>query len=278
MNKRIFIIFLSLFFNILRSYCGCCPCCVDPKLEIQRQFENIKLEDKDILNLDDGYEADDYSQISDINSVGLINKDPSVDSNLNFNSLIKAKKYFKIFYDVYFSSIKEANFEDIFKEGYEELINKLVKDIDDKADFYYLENNDKLVCETSFKFSKSKFKDVSEVFLNNSVSQNKKIYHIIEDAIIKKKDFKLYFETKLIEDNTDIKLRKEASDKFEIIYKSNAPLDDAQKINYFNKLDDTYFKKTEFIFIFYLKSMQFYILAEKEKFKNVEEKYNDLNS
>lgn len=274
---------LLIFFYSFNNYCGCCgTCCVDPKCEMERQYENLKIEDKDILNKgDEGYKEEDYKDIINIADVKLSLKDPAVTSKLNFNSIIKARKYFGVFYDAYISRgfIKEDkkyddHNENMFNEGYNNLITKLVKDIGDKADFNFEQINDYLVFETEFSLKKTKYEDFSKKILSSANFY--KLYYIIGASFEKKSEFKVYFEPALTNSGIYVRKQKEA-DKYHIVFKSSKPIDN-QPIEQLKDLGDDFFHNMKFIFVVFLNTRDFYILLSDEQYKKMEEEYKKKNT
>ena len=271
---KVFSIVLFIILYNFDSYCGCCGyCCVDPKLEIQRRFDEIKIEDKDILNKNDGYKDTDYDDIAKIEDVQLVLKDPPVTSKLNFNSIIKGDKYFNIFYDLYLSNIKEKEWKTVFEEGYKAFTDKIVKDIGDKADFNYTELGDFLVFETSFSFKKSKYSSFKSEILTNSENYNK-LLNIICGSHLNKGKFKIYFESRT--PLNPINLRKQKGE-YQIIFDSNSPNLEGQDINKLEKLGDAYFLKMNFTYIVNFKTVEFFILLNKKQYDKMIDDYNKTN-
>ena len=270
MIKIFSIVLFSIFYNF-KSYCGCCGyCCVDPKIEIQRQFENLKIEDNDMLD----YTTEKYSSISML-SVNLSPKDPAVTSKLTFQNIIKAKKYFKIFYEVYLSDLKKEMAEEVFYEGYNILIDKLVKDIGDKADFNYDQINNSLVFETEFSFKKSNYEKFNKEVLSSD--NYNRIYNIICASMSNKSEFKVYFEPNIPTDPYK-GLRKEVeADQYCVVYNSSQPTD-SQQIKALESLGDNFFKTMKFIFIVFLSTRDFYILLSKEDYDKMADEYKKKNS
>lgn len=267
------VVLFSIFYNF-NNYCGCCGyCCVDPKWEMVRQFEDFKIEDKEILNKgDEGYKAEDYNDISDISAVKLSLKDPAVTSKLNFNSIIKAKKYFKVLYNAYITTIKEEKAKEMFDEGYDSFVAQLVKDIGEKADFNFNQINEHLVFETSFSYKKSNYSKFKETTLTPT-DGFKKIFNIIYASYKNKSDYNVYFEPILPNAATGCVLRKEGANKYKIVYNPNDPID-AQEIIKLESLDDNFFREMKFVFIVYLQSKSFFILLSDEQYKKMDEEYN----
>lgn len=271
---KIFSIVLFIILYNFDSYCGCCGyCCVDPKLEIQRRFDEIKIENKDILNKNDGYKETDYSDIAKIEDVQLVLKDPPVTSKLNFNSIIKGDKYFNIFYDLYLSNIKEKEWKTVFEEGYKAFTDKIVKDIGDKANFNYTELGDFLVFETSFSFKKSKYSSFKSEILTNSENYNK-LLNIICGSHLNKGKFKIYFESRT--PLNPINLRKQKGE-YQIIFDSNDTNLEGQDINKLEKLGDAYFLKMNFTYIVNFKTVEFFILLSKKQYDKMIDDYNKTN-
>jgi len=262
---KIFSIVLFIILYNFDSYCGCCGyCCVDPKLEIQRRFDEIKIEDKNILNKNDGYKETDYSDIEKIEDVQLVLKDPPVTSKLNFNSIIKGDKYFNIFYDLYLSNLKENEWKTVFEEGYKAFTDKIVKDIGDKANFNYTELGDFLVFETSFSFKNSKYSSFKNEILTNSDNYNK-LLNIICGSCANKGKFKIYFESKPSINSSP--LRKEIGGGYKVIFHSNNNTDlEGQDISKLEKLGDKYFLKMNFTYIVNFKTVEFFILLNKKQY------------
>lgn len=273
MIKILSVVLFSIFYNF-KSYCGCCgTCCVDPKFEMERQYENLKIEDKDILNKDDGYKAEDYKDIN-ITDVKLSLKDPAVTSKLNVNSVIKAKKYFGPFFDAYLSDLKKENAEEMFNEGCKILVEKLVKDIGDKANFNFDQINDYLVFETEFSFKKSKYEDFNKEILSST--DLNRMYNIICTSFERKSEFKVYFEPAL--PNSGNTLRKQTGvDKYDMVFNSSQPIDN-QHIKHLESLGDGFFKQMKFIFVVFLNTRDFYILLSDEQYKKMEEEYKKKNT
>ena len=271
---KIFSIVLFIILYNFDSYCGCCGyCCVDPKLEIQRRFDEIKIEDKDILNKNDGYKETDYSDIAKIEDVQLVLKDPPVTSKLNFNSIIKGDKYFNIFYDLYLSNIKEKEWKTVFEEGYKAFTDKIVKDIGDKANFNYTELGDFLVFETSFSFKKSKYSSFKSEILTNSENYNK-LLNIICGSHLNKGKFKIYFESKAPINHSNLRKQK---GEYQIIFDSNDTNLEGQDINKLEKLGDAYFLKMNFTYIVNFKTVEFFILLNKKQYDKMIDDYNKTN-
>ena len=276
---KIFSVVLFIILYNFDNYCGCCRCCgyccVDPKFEIQRQFENIKIEDKDILNKGDGYKDEDYSDITNMADVQLTLKNPPFTSKLDFNSIIKGDKYFKIFYDTYLDNLKEKEWQTVFEEGYKALTDKIVKDIGDKAKFNYTELNDFLVFETSFSFKYSKYAKFKNEILTNKENENyNKLLNIISASYVNKGKFKIYFESKThLNGNT---LRKEEGG-YKVIFHSTDPNLEGQEINKIEKLGDAYFLKMNFTYIVNFKTTELFILLDKKQYDKMKTDYNEKN-
>lgn len=274
MIKILSVVLFSIFYNF-KSYCGCCGyCCVDPKFEIERQYEDLKIEDKDILNKGDGYKEEDYKDIINITDVKLSLKDPAVTSKLNFNSIIKARKYFAPFFDAYLSGLKKENAEEMFNEGCKFLVDKLVKVIGDKANFNFDQINDYLVFETVISFKKSNYNDFNKEILSST--DFNRMYNIICTSFGRKSEFKVYFEPAL--PNSGNTLRKQAvADKYDMVFNSSQPIDN-QDIKHLESLGDSFFHDMKFIFVVFLNTRDFYILLSDEQYKKMEEEYKKKNT
>ena len=275
---RILSVFFFLIYCNFNNYCGCCgTCSVDPKLEMERQYKDMKIEDSDILNKDDGYTLDDYSELGSIADVELSEKEPKVTSKLNFNSIIKASKYFLVFFNAYFSIFKNENFNEMFEEGFKGFINKLVKDINDKSDFNFDQINDYFVFETSFSLNETKYSQFKEKLLSNTNNRDK-LYNIIYPAIEKKNEFYVYFNQNLgliaINPNYLRKKINKADNEYIIVYNSLNDLD-TQEITKLESIDDL--KDINFTFIFFLQSREFLILLSKEQYDVMIDEYNKQN-
>ena len=237
----------------------------------------MKIEDSDILNKDDGYTLDDYSELGSIADVELSEKEPKVTSKLNFNSIIKARKYFLVFFNAYFSIFKNENFNEMFEEGFKGFINKLVKDINDKSDFNFDQINDYFVFETSFSLNETKYSQFKEKLLSNTNNRDK-LYNIIYPAIEKKNEFYVYFNQNLgliaINPNYLRKKINKADNEYIIVYNSLNDLD-TQEITKLESIDDL--KDINFTFIFFLQSREFLILLSKEQYDVMIDEYNKQN-
>ena len=263
----------------------CCRTCCDtlcmPKYSIEEDYKNITDKLKKTGNDEIAKQYDNISR----DKTDLIDK-PGYTANsetINWNNiLINTIRYLYPFYNHFIDkAVAEEQENEYIKSGHEIFLNKIKEDLDKISPYKIDTIPDNLVFEFPLKFVRSFFSTFKKYILNSS-STYAKLKDILKykfsiEGQINYDDFAdiyTYFEDKSISKDPNVaKCRKKG---YKVLYYSENPsVQDFFKD--FDKLDDDTFKDIEFVFLFYYKTLQFYILIEDTEYTEIQKKIAELN-